>query len=152
MDEPLKLRPHHVLDIIRNYGHFEKFTAHPYGHAQHLVSQKLISNLNTPIKLIIGSDDICTPCIHLLPNGLCGDVLHQLEEPVSKQEYNDSLDRKLFPYLGLKENSVITFQGFLKIVNQKTPGIEEICSHPKEEKSYRLEGMIKGLQKTGIRK
>jgi hypothetical protein len=151
MNRLIKLRPHHVLDIIRNYGHFEKSTPHHYGHAQHLVSQKLVSDLNTPIQLIIGSDDICKPCKHLLPNGLCGDVLHQLEEPVSKQEYNDSLDRKLFPYLNLKENTVLTFQEFLEIVNKKTPGIEEICTHPKEDKGYRLKGLIKGLQKTGIR-
>ncbi len=151
MNRLIKLRPHHVLDIIRNYGHFEKFTPHPYGHAQHLISQKLVSDLNTPIQFIIGSDDICTPCIHLLPNGLCDDVLNQLEKPVSKQEYNDSLDEKLLPYLNLKENTVLTFQEFLKIINRKTPGIEEICTHPKEDKGYRLEGLIKGLQKTGIR-
>ncbi|MBN1821541.1 MAG: DUF1284 domain-containing protein [Prolixibacteraceae bacterium] len=147
MKELLILRPHHILDIIRNYGHFEKFTPHPYGHAQHRISEILVSNPNIKIKLINGSDDICTPCKHLLLNGFCNDVLHQLEVPVSKQEYNDSLDKKLFPYLNLKENSIITFKEFLKIVNNKTPGIEEICSHPKEDKNFRLEGLKKGLSK-----
>jgi len=116
MNHVLKLRPHHVLDIIRNYGHFGKFTPHHYGHAQHLVSQKLVSDLNTPIQLIIGSDDICNPCIHLLPNGMCDDVLHQLEEPVSKQEYNDSLEEiKIrlanheFPFSGITKSGTAEF-------------------------------------------
>jgi hypothetical protein len=80
-----------------------------------------VTNLDTPIKLVVDSDDICTPCIHLLPNGQYGDMLHKFENPISKQEYNNFFDRKLLPWLNLEENSEITFLEFLKIVNKKTP-------------------------------
>lgn len=35
-------------------------------------------------------------------DGLCEDVLNQLEEPVSKQEYNDELDRRLLAFLSIE--------------------------------------------------
>ena len=150
MDQPVKLRPHHILDILRNYGYIENFTPHPFGHAQHLISQHLVSNRNTSIQLVNASDDICVPCKHLLPNGKCNDQPGTLDKPVSKQNYNDALDRKLFHFLDLTENTIITFYEFLVVVQEKIPGIENICTHPTENKQYRLKGMIRGLEKLGL--
>jgi hypothetical protein len=152
MTELLKLRPHHILDILRTYGHGKDFTPHQYGHSLHKVAEKLFSDLTIKIQLTNKNDEICEPCIHLLPNGLCDDVLHQLKNPISKQQYNDSLDQKLFVYLNLEQNFILTFTEYLKLINNKVPGIEDICTHPKEDKKYRLDGLIKGLQKTGIKK
>ncbi|NQU88458.1 MAG: DUF1284 domain-containing protein [Mariniphaga sp.] len=151
MNQPIKLKPHHILDILRSHGHGRDFKPHKYGHAVHTVAKILIKNSDTKIQLIIGADEICSPCKHLLPNGDCNDVLHQLEVPISKQDYNVKLDLKLLPYFGLKENTILTFKEYLKIVNDKVPGIEEICTHPKEDKNNRLEGLIKGIQKIGIK-
>jgi len=79
------------------------------------------------------------------------DVLHQLDPPPSKQEYNDTLDSRLFDYLDFAPGAVITIRQFLEIVTKKVPGIEKICTHPKEDQSRRLNGLIQGLIKLGIR-
>lgn len=151
MNQPIKLKPHHILDILRSFGHGREFKPHEYGHAVHTVARILIENPRTKIQLINGADEICRPCKHLLLDGTCKDVLHQLEIPISKQDYNVNLDNTLFPYLELEENCILTFKEYLNILNDKVPGIEEICTHPKEDKDYRLQGLIKGLQKIGIR-
>lgn len=147
----MQLRPHHILDIIRAYGNGHTYTAHPYGHSQHLVAEKILSDLDTEVKLVIGADSICVGCKHLQADGRCTDVLAQLSPSISKQEYNDKLDQKLFEYLGLEANSTSTVRGFLVHVNQFVPGIEEICTHPGEDKAFRLNGLINGLLRLGIR-
>lgn len=96
----IRLRHHHILDIITSYGAGDKFEPSPYGHAVHSVAQLIISESNTTIELIVGADEICMPCKFHNANGLCDDVLKQLDKPISKQEYNDKLDNRLFEYFG----------------------------------------------------
>ena len=146
----LRLRPHHILDIIRNYGHGFEFKPHPYGHAVHTVAECILSNLDTKIELVKESDAICAPCMFLRSDRRCDDVLSQLEEPVSKQVYNDSLDEKLFIYLGLSPGTILSFKSFLDIVRTHVPGIEKLCTHPKEDVTFRLAGFEQGLQKLKI--
>lgn len=148
----MKLRPHHVLDIISSHGHGEEFKPHPYGHAVHTVAQAIIADLNFDVEFIAGADEICRPCRHLQASGQCDDVSNHLGVLESKQAYNDALDRKLFGYLGFKEGAIITMRQYLEKVNAKVPGIEQICSHPGEDKARRLEGLKKGLKKLGVRK
>lgn len=150
-DFDLQLRPHHLLDIITGYGQDIQYQPHPYGHSLHLVAPELLSNLDSRIKLVLFADDICTGCMHLLPEGKCKDVLAQLTPSPSKQAYNDELDSRLFDYLSLRTHSVITLSNYLEIVNEKVPGIEKICTHPEEGQEERLNGLIKGLIKLGIR-
>ena len=147
----MQLRPHHILDIITGHDKNIKYEPAPYGHSQHIVAPKLISNLDMKIKLVVDADDICEGCIHLLPNGKCDDVLAQFNPSPSKQAYNDVLDCLLLDYLSIEQNSVITTRKFLEIVNKKVPGIEKICTHPKESQEERLMGLISGLNKLGIR-
>jgi hypothetical protein len=147
----MKLRPHHILDIISGYGHAAEFKPHPYGHAVHSVAQAILSDTELKVEFIVGADEICQPCRHLTSDGLCEGVLHQLDPPLSKQEYNDTLDRRLFDYLGFAPGTVMTIRQYLKIVDKKVPGIEEICTHPKEDQRQRLDGLIRGLIKLGIR-
>ena len=147
----MQLRPHHILDIISGHGQGIKFQKHSYGHSLHIVAPKLVSGLDLKIKLVLGADDICTGCKHLLPDGKCKDVLAQLNPSPSKQAYNDVLDCRLFDYLSLGTNTVLTTRKYLEIVNKKVPGIETICTHPKENQEKRLKGLIDGLVMLGIR-
>ena len=147
----MKLRPHHILDIVSGYGYGMVFKPHPYGHAVHRVAKAIISDTELKVEFIVGADKICQPCKHLTPDGLCDDVLSQLDPPLSKQEYNDILDRRLFDYLGFAPRTVMTIRRYLELVNKKAPGIEEICTHPKEDQRQRLDGLIQGLIKLGIR-
>ncbi len=147
----MKLRPHHIIDIITGHGNDIQYQPHPYGHSQHIVAPKLLSGLDLSIRLVLEADDICLGCKHLMPDGQCDDVLAQLTPSPSKQAYNDVLDSRLFDHFGLIPNCIITLRRYLALVDQNTPGIEMICTHPKEDREKRLNGLINGLIKLGIR-
>jgi hypothetical protein len=85
----------------------------------------------------------------LLPDGKCKDVLSQLNPSPSKQAYNDVLDCRLFDSFSIEVNSEMTTRKYLAIVNEKVPGIERICTHPKENQDERLDGLTAGLIKLG---
>jgi len=148
----MKLRPHHVLDIVSSYGHDEEFKPHEYGHAVHTVALSIVADIDQEVEFIVGADEICKPCKHLDPDGQCDDMLRQMDPPKSKQEYNDDLDNGLFGYLGLSIDSVMTMREYLEIVNTRVPGIEQVCTHPKEDPGLRLKGLEQGLIKLGIRR
>jgi len=146
----LKLRPHHVLDIVRNIGHERKIEPHPFGHDLHVVTNKIIEDIDQPLFLVVGADDICIPCTKLNMDGICVDVLPQCDDKPSKQKYNDTLDCKVLSYLNMEKGAQLSVREYLNRVNAKLDGIEKICAHPKEDERYRLEGLVKGLKKLGI--
>lgn len=146
----MRLRPHHLLDIISAYGHDAEFKPHPYGHDLHRVAQAVLSNMEVKVEFIVGADEICRPCKHLRSDGRCDDILQDLSPPISKQKYNDDLDHRLFAYLGFSPGTIMTVRQFLKILKEKVPGIEMLCTHPTEDKKIRLDGLMRGLFKLGI--
>jgi hypothetical protein len=143
----MQLRPHHLIDIVTDYGHGVEFRPHPYGHALHSVAAQVLADMTVEIELVLAADDICSPCCHLQPGGLCDDVLSQLAEPVSKQAYNDALDGRLFPYLGVQPGTRLTMREFLGRLQERIPGIVQICTHPGEEQADRLQGLREGLER-----
>jgi hypothetical protein len=147
----MQLRPHHILDIISAYGKGIEYQPHPYGHSLHIVAPRLLSDLDLKIELVLGADAICVGCKHLLRNGKCKDVLGQLTPSPSKQAYNDVLDSRLFDDLSIAPGSMITSREYLEAVSKKVPGIEKICTHPKEDQHERLNGLVTGLSKLGLR-
>jgi hypothetical protein len=147
----MQLRPHHILDILSASGKGIEYQPHPYGHSLHLVAPRLLSDLDQKIKLVLQADDICEGCEHLLPGGKCKDVLDQLSPSPSKQAYNDVLDSRLFDEFSILPDTVLTLQQYLETVNERIPGIEKICTHPKEDQQERLSGLVSGLIKLGIR-
>jgi hypothetical protein len=104
----LKLRPHHIIDIIRDYGENDMFSPHPYGHAYHIIAEIIVKNINQSIQLVSCADDICTPCIHLQSNNLCNDILLNHPYSKSKQEYNDYLDNSILEFLSLEKGIELT--------------------------------------------
>ncbi|MBL7970584.1 MAG: DUF1284 domain-containing protein [Prolixibacteraceae bacterium] len=146
----LRLRPHHILDIVRNIGHGRKMEPHPFGHDVHGITQKIIADVDQPLLLVVGADDICLPCSKLNADQMCVDVLLQCDDKPSKQEYNDALDVRVLNFLNLKEGTQLTVREYLNVVHAKLDGIEKVCTHPKEDENYRLEGLTMGLEKLGI--
>ena len=146
----MKLRPHHLLDIISSHGQEQEFAPHPYGHALHTVAACVIGDPTVEIEFVLAADAICTPCCHLQADGTCDDILSQLAEPVSKQRYNDELDGKLFPYLGLRPGTLLTVRTFLVRVHERMPGIAGVCAHPGEDPESRLHSLRAGLRRLGI--
>jgi hypothetical protein len=145
MEDRIKLRPHHLIDIVRDVGHGMTFAPHPYGHAVHTVAQRVIDDPDLEVEFVLGADDICRPCRHLRADGKCADVLRQLAEPVSKQVYNDALDGRLFALLGIEPGVRMTARSFLTMLDEHMPGIVEVCAHPGEQRQYRHDGLRKGL-------
>jgi hypothetical protein len=145
-NEPLKLRPHHILDIISDYGNNVKSEPHSYGHSLHIITPMIISDPGIKVQLVVGNDAVCKGCKHLTGTK-CDDVLSQLNPSPSKQAYNDVLDSILLDFLEMKENTVLTVIEYVDLVDRKMPDIVDYCTHPKENKKDRLKGMEAGIVK-----
>ncbi len=144
----MRIRPHHLLDIVTEFGAGLPFKPASYGHAYHTVAETVIADPDVRIEFVVDADDICSPCKHLV-DGRCDDVLTQLDPPMSKLEYNDNVDRRLLEYLGMAEGVVMTFREYLQIVREHLDGIEMICKHPGEEPGKRRAHLAAGLRKLG---
>lgn len=145
----LNLRPHHILDIIATYGAGLPFIKADNGSAVPEAAEIILGGLDTPIRLVAGWDDICKPC-RLLVNGRCTNVLSQLEDRPSMQEYNDALDRRLLVRLGMGEGTETTARGFLEAVSADLPGTVHIATHPGEVETEKQEKIRNGLKRLGL--
>jgi len=142
----LRLRPHHILDIVRNIGNNRSLVPHEYGHLVHVITQEIIDDVNQYCKLVIENDDICGPCKMLDKQNRCMDVLHQLDVPVSKQEYNDDLDKRILDYLKIEPDTIIRISEYLRIIASDLDNIADICTHPREDPEYRRNGLKNGFK------
>jgi len=141
----LRLRPHHILDIVRNIGNDRPRVPHPYGHLVHVVTERIIADIDAECELVVANDDICGPCRMFAPDGSCTDVLAQLDPPIAKQTYNDELDRRLLEFLRIESGSVMTLRAYLELVAERIESVAKICAHPKERVEDRKRGLEKGL-------
>ncbi len=149
----MRARPHHLIDIVTQIGGGAAFTPHAYGHAVHLVAAEVMADPDLTVTFVVGADDICEPCIHLvegLEGAHCDDVLRQFDPPISKQDYNDDLDRRLLEFLGLCEGQALTFRDYLVLIRERFSGIEEICTHPGEDLTSRRNKLNRGLETFGV--
>jgi len=142
----LRIRPHHILDIVRNIGNKRPLIQHEYGHLVHTVTEKIIRDPNVLCELVVRNDDICTPCRMLNKEGQCEDILAQLEEPVSKQEYNDELDRQLLAFLSIEQGTIMKLSDYLSLVMDNFDAVVSICTHPKEDRETRRTGLRNGIE------
>jgi hypothetical protein len=60
----IAIKPHHFVDILISF-HEECIVPeqHHYGHDVHTVTRKVINNPDTLLRMELGADDICTPCV-----------------------------------------------------------------------------------------
>lgn len=144
----MRARPHHLIDIVCRYGAGTQFRPHAYGHAVPSVAERVIADPEVLIEFGIGADDICAPCVHLV-EGRCDDIVSSLDPPVSKQEYNDALDRRLLDFLGMTEGQTMTFREYLGVLRTHLEGLAPICAHPGETPEARHRRLVAGLEKLG---
>jgi len=145
------LRPHHALDIVTKHGQGHVFSPAASGNAEYKVAAQILNNLDIVVLWVIGADAICAPCRLRTADGLCTDSITHTHPPMSKQAYNDALDRRLCAYLGVAPGSVSTLRAFLEIANSYTPGIEQHWEQPKYDPQMRVDGWIRGFELLGIR-
>ena len=89
MQSTISIKLHHFVDIITSFGTGNRiFKPHPYGHAVHIVSEKIDNNQEVYLKIELGIDDICRPCAHNVA-GFCDDTIdtsYRPSAPSSKEE------------------------------------------------------------------
>lgn len=142
----LTLRPHHLIDIIRNIGQKRPVSAHPYGHDQHNITRRIMENRDEQVRFKSAADDVCAPCMHLDLNGQCNDVLPQFEHRVMKQKYNDELDTTLLDFLRINENTVMTVSEFVDLIETNLEDLVPLCTHPGESFESRRDGLVNGIK------
>ncbi len=145
-NSPLLIKPHHFLDIIRDFGAGRVHTPHPYGHAVHLAAVRIREDRGLLLRLTSGADFICTPC-RLLCNGHCTDSTGTPGRIVSKEAYNRLIDRRLFRRFGLHEGALMHADEFCALALTGLGQIKEIYREEKNEKTaWRAENLFRGLR------
>jgi hypothetical protein len=104
------IRPHHLLDILRDYGYGIVYQPHAYGHALHLIAENVMADPDCDITFVVAAEDICRPCRYLRAEGTCDDMMTAGNDTISKQTYNDALDRRLWEYLDLDSGNSMTIR------------------------------------------
>jgi len=147
----IRLRPHHLIDIFKHSGNGRDLTKpHPYGHAQHLVAEKILNNPDIEIEFVCENDDICKPCKHRGADNLCADVLSLLSPPVSKQQYNDELDKRVFKLLEIVPGQKMSARGFLEILLSRISEISPAATHPRQDEEYTGTGLLNAAKRFSI--
>jgi len=117
MDE-IRTKPHHFLDIVRDLGAGIEFKPSPYGHAVHLVAEKVLADRQVMLELILGIDDICRPCKNHV-DGHCIDTTTTTGKVTSKEEWNLTIDSRLLQRLGLDEGTHIRADYLCRLTRQR---------------------------------
>ena len=146
----VRIKPHHFVDILTAFGDGRKeFRAHPYGHALHLVAERILSADDTPLLIDLGADDICRPCRHNL-DGLCDDIIDvsfRPGAPESKSEYNLIIDRRWCERLGLEPGERITAQELSRRILDRAGDLTPIyCETPAGRTAERAAKLFKGVK------
>jgi hypothetical protein len=151
MSETIRIKPHHFIDIIRDYGADEvSLEPHPYGHAVHLVAARIVSDPDTPLVMDLGADDICQPCRHNI-EGLCDDTIEARfgrGVPISKREYNLALDERWCERLGLAQGDRLTAREFCQRLSEAAGDITDLYpEHPPADTAARQQSIRAGIAK-----
>ncbi len=125
MSDVIRIKPHHFVDIITEYGAGrEEWEPSAYGHAVHSVAARLVEDRDAMLEMESGADDICAPCIHN-KDGLCDDTIDtsfRPEAPSSKREWNLAIDGRWYERLGLKDGDRLTAREFVRRVRDALGG------------------------------
>ena len=146
MNAPLRIKPHHLLDIIRDFGAGKKHQPHPYGHDVHRVASIMRKAPHTLLQLTAAADDICAPCRYL-SDGHCTDTTDSPGKTVAKEDYNKLIDRRLFTRFGLEEGAELTILEFCRLASRKLGDIRTIYreADPKKTKNRGI-NLFRGLE------
>ena len=125
----MRARPHHLIDIVCQHGAGRPFEPHSYGHAVHSVAAEVIGNPDVLIEFVVDADAICAPCVHLV-DGRCDDMITLCDPPISKQQYNDALDRRVLAALGMAEGEEMSFREYLETLRAEMQKLRVVYSHP----------------------
>ena len=149
MDEPIRIKPHHFVDIITSFGQGRReFAPHAYGHAVHAVSEHLLNHRDAELVMELGADDICAPCVHN-KDGVCDDEIDTSCRPAApklKRDWNLLIDRRWCRRLGLSAGDRLTARAFVELLGGRAGDITDIYREiPPERTADRAENLTKGI-------
>ncbi len=128
-DRVISIKPHHFVDIIADYGAGDvSRDPHPYGHAVHTVTARLLAERDLLLEIELGADDICAPCAHNI-EGLCDDTLDPSLGPGIprlKRDLNQRLDERWCERLGLKQGDRLTAREMCELIAGRGWDIQNI--------------------------
>ncbi len=143
--DAIRIKPHHFLDIITRLGAGQSFEPHPYGHALHVVAQRILDDPQVTLELALGCDDICAPCVHQ-DKGRCRDITTTTGKALSKEEYNRALDVRWLARLGLREEQRLSASEFCRLARELMGDIYEIYPDvPREGTAMRHQRLLRGI-------
>jgi len=151
--DPVELRPHHLIDVVTHFEFDDEpdYEPAPGENGVRALVRLVGRNLDRPARFIVGPDFVCRPCSHLQSNGRCDRILEHHDPPEAMDDYNDPLDRRILRALDVAPGAVMPMREFLRMLNERMPGFERICTHPGRTQADRREGLIQGLRALGLR-
>jgi len=148
MDDIIRIKPHHLVDIITSYGRGMAFEPHAYGHDLHVVAKRLLSDRDAMLEIELGADDVCGPCVHNV-DGACDDKIdtsYRPEAPASKQEWNLRIDRRWCERLGIEPGERLTARQFCERLRDHAGSLDDIYPEmPVEHTADRARNMRAGV-------
>jgi len=125
MTQSIPIKPHHLLDIIRDIGAGREHTPHRLGHDVHRIAELVRSKQPVRFSFTEGDDAICAPCSRLYGH-ICTDTTDTVGFLVEKDAYNRAIDRRLMKRLGITENGEMSLEDFCNTVREKLGDITSI--------------------------
>lgn len=141
----LRIKPHHFLDILRDYGAGRSWKPHPYGHAVHTVARSLLDNREQMVVLVLGVDDVCDPC-RKNENGTCMDWTESPGYRIRKEDWNRRIDRRILGLFGLGEGTAISALDFARLALRHIDDVSTVWREvPAEQTQERVRNLSRGL-------
>ena len=141
----IKMRPHHLLDILRDFGNDRIRDAHPWGASLNSVTQIVLSKPDHEIEFVLKVDSICETCSQLNENTCEAKINEQLLMRI----YNDRLDIDLFRELKIKPNTKMTLIEFGVRVSENM-NVLSLFTSPNENSFLRRKGTLSAFKRLGI--
>jgi len=146
----ISIKPHHFIDIITSFGTGHRtFQAHPCGHAVHIVSEQILNDREICLKMELGIDDICKPCVHNV-GGVCSDNIdtsYRPSAPSSKNDWNLLIDQRWCQRLGIEQGAQYNAHNLCELIRVKMGDITDIYHEiPGHMTAKRNVNLVKGLE------
>ncbi|MDY7011564.1 MAG: hypothetical protein SVV80_12555 [Planctomycetota bacterium] len=145
MVNTIRIKPHHFVDIITEFGAGVRFEPHPYGHAVHIVAEHILGDRDAVLEMELGADDICKPCKHNI-NGLCDDTIdtsYRPDAPSAKRKWNLLLDRRWCDRLEVRQGDRITARALCERLRDFAGDITDIYREIPADMTAKRAGNLK---------
>ena len=147
MQSTLLIKPHHFLDIIRDFGAGRQHEPHPYGHDVHGAARIIREHPETVLELTEEPDAICAPC-RFLVEGNCIDITTSPGHFLPKDRWNRLIDRRIFERLGLREGDRLSALEFCRLAREQLGDLYSLYAEADRKKTtQRLSFLEAGLEK-----